>query len=67
MTRLTYELVSLSKGMKGTEMTVLTITIISLLLFASLVSKAQTSAAKAPTSSSIKISRSDSTAQKGIC
>src|ERR1700751_5038171 len=60
MTRLTYELVSLSKGMKGTEMTELTITIISLLLFASLVSKAQTSAAKAPTSSSIKISRSDS-------
>jgi quercetin dioxygenase-like cupin family protein len=60
MTRLTYELVSLSKGMKGTEMTVLTITIISLLLFASVVSKAQTSAAKAPTSSSIKISRSDS-------
>ena len=32
----------------------------SLLLFASVVSKAQTSAAQAPTSSSIKISRSDS-------
>lgn len=60
MTRLTCELVALSKGMKGTEMTVPTITIMSLLLFASVVSKAQTSAAKAPTSSSIKISRSDS-------
>jgi quercetin dioxygenase-like cupin family protein len=46
--------------MKGTEMTVLTITIMSLLLFASAVSKAQTSAAQAPTSSSSKISRSDS-------
>jgi hypothetical protein len=41
-------------------MTVLTITIMSLLLFASVVSKAQTSAAQARTSSSIKISRSDS-------
>jgi quercetin dioxygenase-like cupin family protein len=60
MTRLTYELVAPSKGMKGTEMTVLTITIMSLLLFASVVSKAQTSTAEAPTSSSIKISRSDS-------
>ena len=41
-------------------MTVLTITITSLLLFASVVSQPQTSAAQAPTSSSIKISRSDS-------
>ena len=41
-------------------MTVLTITIMSLLLFASVVSKAQTNAAQAPTSSAIKISRSDS-------
>jgi 4-carboxymuconolactone decarboxylase len=46
--------------MKGTEMTVLTITIMSLLLFASVVSKAQTNAGKATMSSSIKISRSDS-------
>ena len=60
MTRLTCELAALGKGMKGLEMTVLTMTIISLLLFASVVSKAQTSAAKAPTSSSIKILRSDS-------
>lgn len=41
-------------------MTTLTITIISLFLFASVVSKAQTNAAKASTSSSIKISRSNS-------
>lgn len=41
-------------------MTVLTITIISLFLFASVVSQAQTSATEAPTSSSLKISRSDS-------
>lgn len=40
-------------------MTVLTIAVMSLLLFASVISKAQTSAAKAPTSSSIKISRSE--------
>jgi quercetin dioxygenase-like cupin family protein len=46
--------------MKGTEMTVITITIMSLLLYASVVSKAQTSATQAPTSSSIKISRSGS-------
>ena len=41
-------------------MTVLAITIMSFLLFASVVSKAQTSAAQAPTSPSIKISHSDS-------
>jgi quercetin dioxygenase-like cupin family protein len=52
------------KGMKGTEMTVLTITIMSLLLFASVVSKAQTSEAQAPTSSSIKIFRNDSLESK---
>jgi hypothetical protein len=52
------------KGMKGTEMTELTITIMSLLLFASVVSKAQTSEAQAPTSSSIKISRNDSLESK---
>jgi quercetin dioxygenase-like cupin family protein len=44
---------------KGTEMTELTITIMSLLLFASVVSRAQTREAQAPTASSIKISRSD--------
>jgi hypothetical protein len=52
------------QGMKGTEMTVLTITIMSLLLFASVVSTAQTSEAQAPTSSSIKISRNDSLESK---
>jgi hypothetical protein len=41
-------------------MKVLDVTIISLSIFASLASQAQTSAAKAPTSSSIKIARSDS-------
>ena len=41
-------------------MTVLTITIMSLLLFASVVSKAQTNAAKAATSTSIEISHGDS-------
>ena len=41
-------------------MTVLAITMIPLFLFASMVSKAQTNAVKAPTSASIKISRSDS-------
>ena len=60
MTRLTCELVAPNKGMKGTEMTVLAITITSVFLFASVVSNAQTNAAKAPTSSSIKITRSDS-------
>ena len=45
-------------------MTVLTITIMSLLLFASVVSEAQTNAEKAPTPSSIKISRSDSLESK---
>jgi quercetin dioxygenase-like cupin family protein len=46
--------------MEGTEMKVLAVTLISLSLFASVASQAQTSAAKAPTSSSIKIARSDS-------
>src|SRR5256712_12786808 len=46
--------------MEGTEMKVLAVTLISLSLFASGASQAQTSAAKAPTSSSIKIARSDS-------
>jgi len=41
-------------------MKVLDVTIISLSIFASLASQAQTSVAKAPTSSSIKIARSDS-------
>ncbi len=41
-------------------MTTITITIMSLLLFASVVSKSQTNAAKMPASSSINISRSDS-------
>src|SRR5437870_10359593 len=60
MTRLTCELVATCKGMEGTEMKVLAVTLISLSLFASVASQAQTSAAKAPTSSSIKIARSDS-------
>ena len=60
MTRLTCKLVENCKGMEGTEMKVLAVTLISLSLFASVASQAQTSAAKAPTSSSIKISRSDS-------
>ena len=41
-------------------MKVLAVTLISLSLFASVVSQAQTGAAKAPTSSAIKIARSDS-------
>ena len=41
-------------------MTVLTITLMSRLLFATVVSRAQTNAAKTSTSSTIKISRSDS-------
>jgi len=45
--------------MKGTEMTVLTITIMSLTLFALVVSKAQTSVPQTPPSS-IRITRSDS-------
>ena len=45
--------------MKGTEMTVLTITIMSLMLFALVVSKAQTSVPQTPPSS-IRITRSDS-------
>jgi quercetin dioxygenase-like cupin family protein len=54
------------QGMKGTEMTELTIIIMSLLLFASVVSKAQTSAAQAPTSSLIKISRNGSLQSKKV-
>jgi len=46
--------------MEGTEMKVLAVTLISLSLFASVASQAQTSAAKAPKSSSLKIARSDS-------
>src|SRR5207245_8920447 len=60
MTRLTCELVATCKGMEGTEMKVLAVTLISLSLFALVASQAQTNAAKAPTSSSIKIARSDS-------
>jgi quercetin dioxygenase-like cupin family protein len=45
--------------MEGTEMKVLAVTLILLSLFASVASQSQTSAAKAPTSSSIKIARSD--------
>ncbi len=41
-------------------MKVLAVTLISLSLFASVASQAQTSAAKAPKSSSLKIARSDS-------
>jgi quercetin dioxygenase-like cupin family protein len=50
--------------MKGTEMTVLTITIMSLMLFALVASKAQTSEAQSSTPSSIKISRNDSLESK---
>jgi quercetin dioxygenase-like cupin family protein len=46
--------------MEGMEMKALAVTLISLFLFAPVASKAQTNAAKAPTSASIKISRSDS-------
>src|SRR5437870_13648803 len=46
--------------MEGTEMKILAVTLISLSLFASVASHAQTSTAKAPTSSLIKIVRSDS-------
>jgi quercetin dioxygenase-like cupin family protein len=46
--------------MKGTQMTVLTITMMSLMLFALVVSKTRTSEGQAPASSSIKITRSDS-------
>ena len=45
-------------------MTVLTITIMSLMLFALVVSKAQTSEVQAPTPSSIKISHNDSLESK---
>jgi quercetin dioxygenase-like cupin family protein len=52
--------------MEGTEMKVLAVALISLSLFASVASQAQTGAAKAPTSTSIKIARSDSLqAKKG--
>jgi hypothetical protein len=60
MTKLTCELVVTCKGMEGTDMKVLAVILISLSLFASVASLAQTSAAKAPTSSSIKIASSDS-------
>jgi hypothetical protein len=46
--------------MEGKEMKVLAVILISLSLFASVASQAQTSAAKALTSVSIKIARSDS-------
>jgi quercetin dioxygenase-like cupin family protein len=46
--------------MEGMEMKALAVTLISLSLFAPVASQAQTSVAKAPTSSSIKIARSDS-------
>jgi quercetin dioxygenase-like cupin family protein len=46
--------------MEGTEMKILAVTLISLSLFASVASLAQTSPAKAPTSSSIEIGRSNS-------
>src|SRR2546425_11776875 len=45
--------------MEGTEMKILAVTLISLSLFASVASHAQTSTTKAPTSSLIKIVRSD--------
>lgn len=51
--------------MKGTEMTVLTITIMSLMLFALVVSKAQTSVPQTPPSS-IRITRSDSLQPKKV-
>src|SRR2546421_2751568 len=60
MTRVTCELVANCKGMEGTEMKILAVTLISLSLFASVASHAQTSTTKAPTSSLIKIVRSDS-------
>src|SRR5260370_22725325 len=59
-TRVTCELVANCKGMEGTEMKILAVTLISLSLFASVASHAQTSTTKAPTSSLIKIVRSDS-------
>src|SRR2546428_6122589 len=46
--------------MEGTEMKILAVTLISLSLFASVASHAQTSTTKAPTSSLIKIVRSES-------
>ena len=45
------------KGLEKEEIKVLAATLILLTLFASSASRAQTSAAKAPTSSSIKIAR----------
>src|SRR5207245_9729871 len=59
-TRVTCELVANCKGMEGTEMKILAVTLISLSLFASAASHAQTSTTKAPTSSLTKIVRSDS-------
>jgi hypothetical protein len=59
MPRVTCELVATCKGMGETEMKVLAVTL-SLSLFASVTSQAQTSAAKAPTFSSIKIARRES-------
>jgi quercetin dioxygenase-like cupin family protein len=60
MTKLACEIVATCKGMEGIEMKALAVTLISLSLFGSAASLAQTSAAKAPTPSSIKIARSDS-------
>ena len=60
MTRLTCELVATCKGMEGTEMKLFAVTLISLSLFAPVASPAQTSGTKAPTSSVIKITRSES-------
>src|SRR5258705_12041817 len=60
MTRVTCELVDNCRGMEGTQMKILAVTLISLSLFASVASHAQTSTTKAPTSSLIKILRSDS-------
>jgi quercetin dioxygenase-like cupin family protein len=60
MTKLACEIVATCKGMEGIEMKALAVTLISLSLFGSVASLAQTSAAKVTTPSSIKIARSDS-------
>ena len=60
MTKLTCEFVVTCKEMEGIEMKAFAVTLIALSFFASVASLAQTSAAKAPTSSSIKIARSES-------
>src|SRR6266853_2615593 len=60
MTRVTCELVANCKGMEGTEMKILAVTLVSLSLFASVASHAQTITTKAPTSPLIKIVRSES-------